>query len=318
MMRGRMNACCKGLLEAQTDKSHSLDETEVGYLHRTVKDFINRQDLGDRLREATEPSFDPFLRRAIGNLACVKCDPKPLRATGHLDAGPFWDRTAECMRQFGQDLQISPDLRSRLLHELDRSVGKIVARKSRNPSKHWTYVLDRSEPFPGAPPLEEIFHSSPRVSPFLHLAVKFQLIAFVSESVPTFPREHRVEILSSLLNTASLQYSTSTLPAQSTFQFEEPNTELISLLLEHGANPNASTVALHGSIWDRVVKNVKDPEALKLFINHGADLSLPSVADAKFPPEIVVLVKAKKKGVKGWVKQAHKFRRRKKNDSVLS
>src|ERR1019366_6571665 len=58
LMRRRLNACCKGLLEPQGTYAKIDPQAKVGYLHRTVKDFIEKTDIWDKLLNATNASFD--------------------------------------------------------------------------------------------------------------------------------------------------------------------------------------------------------------------------------------------------------------------
>jgi NACHT domain len=72
IMRRRLNACCKGLLEPQGPYAKHDPHTRVGYLHRTVKDFIEKNDVWDKLLKATNVSFDPGMRLSISCLSSLK------------------------------------------------------------------------------------------------------------------------------------------------------------------------------------------------------------------------------------------------------
>ncbi|KAE9362558.1 hypothetical protein N431DRAFT_145544 [Stipitochalara longipes BDJ] len=72
LMRRRLNACSKGLLEPQADNANRFPHTKVGYLHRTVKDFIQRGEVWHKLVAATDPSFDVGVRLCISRLSCLK------------------------------------------------------------------------------------------------------------------------------------------------------------------------------------------------------------------------------------------------------
>jgi hypothetical protein len=62
LMRRRINACCKGLLEAKTDSNTRLADTKVGYLHRSVKDYLELKETSERLRAASRTDFNVHLR----------------------------------------------------------------------------------------------------------------------------------------------------------------------------------------------------------------------------------------------------------------
>jgi hypothetical protein len=67
IMRRRLNGCCKGLLEAEP-----YPESEIGYLHRTVRDFIQRPDIWKKLAEGTKSSFNPRMQLCIAQITRFK------------------------------------------------------------------------------------------------------------------------------------------------------------------------------------------------------------------------------------------------------
>jgi hypothetical protein len=58
IMNRRINGCCKGLLETSRNKHRTTESLEVNYLHRTVRDWIQRQDIWTALLEATKAAPD--------------------------------------------------------------------------------------------------------------------------------------------------------------------------------------------------------------------------------------------------------------------
>lgn len=62
LMRRRINACCKGLLEAKPYRKTRLADTKVGYLHRTVKDYLERKETSAKLHAASRMDFNVNLR----------------------------------------------------------------------------------------------------------------------------------------------------------------------------------------------------------------------------------------------------------------
>ncbi|KAH6881054.1 hypothetical protein B0T10DRAFT_551352 [Thelonectria olida] len=80
-MRRRINSRSKGLLEVKGRSStpHGLDfeisshsAYTVQYLHRTVKDYIESENVQRTLRSAMESTFDPHLKLLAGHLAYIK------------------------------------------------------------------------------------------------------------------------------------------------------------------------------------------------------------------------------------------------------
>jgi hypothetical protein len=49
LMSRRINACTQGLLEANTRGVEKPSDAEVRFLHRTVKDYLERQDVWTKI-----------------------------------------------------------------------------------------------------------------------------------------------------------------------------------------------------------------------------------------------------------------------------
>ncbi|KAJ4300045.1 hypothetical protein N0V90_005294 [Kalmusia sp. IMI 367209] len=62
MMRRRLYACCKGLLEPHAMGSKPLVNTVVEYLHRTVKDYFERPDVWEKFLTLIDKEFNPHAR----------------------------------------------------------------------------------------------------------------------------------------------------------------------------------------------------------------------------------------------------------------
>jgi hypothetical protein len=214
LMRRRLNGRCKGLLEAQ-----ALPNSEVGYLHRTVKDFIQRPDVGKRLVDGTKPSFNPRMQLLVSQLACFKVtdfgsfrDPKDL-----LRTTPFWKQFTSLIHQIIQDGPDSPELQAYLLNELDRAAIDINGPLA----MHWTSSM----------------LGFPTITSFIHLAVKFQLVSYIKFTLTNSKLADQTE-LSSLLQLAITEYETFGILYTKNFAFREPNIEIIRILVESGADPN--------------------------------------------------------------------------------
>lgn len=65
-VRRRLNSRCKGLLEVGPNR-------KVQYLHRSVKEYIDGNDVRLRIDTAAGDDFDCYLRLCSANLAMVKC-----------------------------------------------------------------------------------------------------------------------------------------------------------------------------------------------------------------------------------------------------
>lgn len=121
-MRRRLNSRCKGLIETLSFKSPSedLDKFRVEYLHRTVKDYIERHDIQQKLTSALKSPYDPYLRRCIGYLAQLKGLPWDQGQDEH----EVWDLVLGCLvcAQYTSQ-ESSPQLRN-LIDELNSVCSK--------------------------------------------------------------------------------------------------------------------------------------------------------------------------------------------------
>jgi hypothetical protein len=72
-MRKQLDSRSKGLLEVSTQKSGgSLIEDRVEFLHRTVADFLNKEEIKASFVQKSGPSFDPDSSLCHGFLALCK------------------------------------------------------------------------------------------------------------------------------------------------------------------------------------------------------------------------------------------------------
>jgi energy-coupling factor transporter ATP-binding protein EcfA2 len=73
-MRLRLNSRCKGLLEVNSVADYPSDfkNYTVQYLHKTVRDYILREDVQVRLNKSSKTEYDPNIRLLAGNIAVLK------------------------------------------------------------------------------------------------------------------------------------------------------------------------------------------------------------------------------------------------------
>ena len=172
--RRRLNSRCKGLLEIVSDKprlpraeiavdsalyskysQYPLLNSTVQYLHRTVKDFIESEDVWQWLVTATKEKYDP-------DLALCKSFVMQFKTTPHetLRTAGVWTTAKACVRHARQSSTITHDNPKKeqqlvaLLDELNRAAegqmakiqGKCDPSKPHTPlasvSPWWTATLD--------------------------------------------------------------------------------------------------------------------------------------------------------------------------------
>jgi hypothetical protein len=90
LMRGRIIAACRGLLDVGWDENDTLPTRVVNYLHRTVKDYFERPDVWSKLLCATDEGYNPNLRLANSHIMQLKTqDPHELDQTQFLQLATY-------------------------------------------------------------------------------------------------------------------------------------------------------------------------------------------------------------------------------------
>ena len=130
-MRRRINSRSKGLLEVKGLVSTpegvgyvpwNYEQCTVQYLHRTVKDYIENDDVQKTLQSAMRPTFDPHLRLLAGHLAYIK----GLNLNEISAADYLWvDHFSKCLESARAVLTSSIPKMILLLDEMDEA-GSII------------------------------------------------------------------------------------------------------------------------------------------------------------------------------------------------
>jgi hypothetical protein len=279
LMRRRLNACGKGLLEPQGGNSRNDPHATVGYLHRTVKDFIHKTDIWDILVSAMSPTFDPGMRLSVSHVSHLNILPTNsvdyvVEEYASLMRKPrmFWHEVISCIWMI---LNYAPrDAQLRLLEEVGDVVDEIVSRSAPN---HARVSYDHCP--------SELCRMS-KLESFLHLAVKLQIWIYVNVHVSDVQGEDRVQKLSLFLRTAVTDFAWE----YGDFKSTEPNLFIVTRLLELGAT-------LDGLTWHHVLGNTTHKTGLLiLLLSYGADpfdIRL-MVGEGAFATEVIELAKAKR------------------------
>ncbi|KAN0095186.1 hypothetical protein V8E51_015897 [Hyaloscypha variabilis] len=261
MIRRRLNACSKGLLELQKGDCELLADATVQYLHRTVRDFIQREEIWSKLREATTTSPTPDLRLAASTLACFKMGYVKATPNGTRNGDVFWISLMASMVNIHRH---SPSMElPRFFDELEKSAEIILA--SSSPTRRMTYE--------NCPLTQQSDHVA--ISSFLQLAVKLQLDGYVKHKVLFLFNTGRLRNFQSLFQMAVTDYQT----VHPLFRRSSPSLPLIERFLDLELKPSqpllmgGSIVPLHSdTIWQFVISDSgQRPEMIKLFLRYGAD-----------------------------------------------
>ncbi|ORY09742.1 hypothetical protein BCR34DRAFT_602605 [Clohesyomyces aquaticus] len=226
IMRRRLNACCKGLIESRVSPGEILATTTVGYLHRTVKDYIERDDIWAKLLAATDSRFDPLMRNCNAVITILK--------TSNIDLlesqSPSWDLVGFAIEYAqGADPGCATGLQVKLLNELDVAI-----------SYHTSLSFSECDPTQAPTKLSQKGHWSAYGdgthynTSFLHFAIQYQLIDYVAAVIGSSVLD--AGTLASLLYVA-LNVHGCTRIANSKYDLE-PRLPFVELLLNHNACPN--------------------------------------------------------------------------------
>ena len=118
----RLNACCKGLLEAQTMVSKYI---RVDFLHRTVRDFLLLHEMQQMLDKWAGEGFDANVAICEAIVCLVKTTPQ--HVSYFNSRGPVSDLVGTFfyhVRVLEEDTKYPITIEVRLLDELDKALEK--------------------------------------------------------------------------------------------------------------------------------------------------------------------------------------------------
>ena len=261
IMRRRLNSRCKGLLEVDQAGSvvskavdpgdasllqypmsvndrlaegTSIADLTVQYLHRTVKDFLERPQVWDRIVLAGPRTHAPHLalcRSCIAQLKCLEPGSSCTEAFRRIvRACMFYACCIQARLEEGQSAQSLVSL----LDDIDRiatNFHKVSTEEPFWPSK----ILSSYHPGP-----YEAFDST-----FLSLAVKLGLYTYVEAKLHHGCVAHDNDGVTPLLSAAIASLAK---PDQHFSRRPFPSVTIVKMLLEHGADPNFVSLATKQSL----------------------------------------------------------------------
>jgi hypothetical protein len=311
LMRRRISACCKGLLEAHANKMGMLPALPISYLHRTVKDFLEQGDTWEKICEATDDSFNPNLRLYNSKVALLK-----IQDPNSLSENYFWMTVTYAIEYAARAYSADVTRQVPLLNEIDKVATTLTTKQrklgsnflqgasagAKDDASYWTWTRIDCRP----------------ATTFLGLAVQCQLVDYVDATIKA-RKSPDLEYYSQLLQLAAVHYRV--FPNETnrpSVHHNQLNFKLIRLLFSYGANPNYKSDGL--TIWEKFLDNWEtgDDEYMKAareFIIHGADPRTSHVTAFydRFTFELQQLVKQKRKETR-WSHYGSKFRRSKGGD----
>ncbi|KAF2727607.1 hypothetical protein EJ04DRAFT_557278 [Polyplosphaeria fusca] len=252
--RRGLNACCKGLIESKIRKGTELAFTEVGYLHKTVKDYFEREDIWSKLIAATDHAFNPHLRLCTAYIVSLKINglgdlTNDRQGFGSLS---FWDTVIDTMQYATVgDPGCKKGQQPKILDELDRTATQMANMKDMT-GKTW---LDKCASGVGFPvrhwsvsrvhgPGLEFGATDSNVTSFLHAAIQCQLTDYVHYVLNAeAARRYDTDTLSRALVIACGHGKLFDLASAGTnrenLRIVGRDPDVVEFLLAHGADPNA-------------------------------------------------------------------------------
>lgn len=261
--RRRLKVCCKGLLEAEAEHGQPIYLAHVTYLHRTVRDYIERPEVWCQILSQEGDDSNPALR--LHNVYAMRI--KMNSETGSI-LTDFWQQVLQAIKYATRvDPKDSLGLQVRLLKQLDDIATHAIKKRLTDfPSSAWDAISVRMRDREHWSSLRKGGESN---ASFMHLAIQLQLAHYVQwqiqEEKKALPPKaegcQRVkpdyntatdgcQILTSFITSeeANLRLLMATLhydsfakdPAFSKVNIvpTSPSLDLIALLLQQGADPN--------------------------------------------------------------------------------
>ncbi|KAF2190486.1 hypothetical protein K469DRAFT_746970 [Zopfia rhizophila CBS 207.26] len=272
----------------------TLKLSKVGYLHRTVKDYIERPDTWDRICDLTDETFNV-------NVSLLKAYVCVLKTS--LTASPmFWRIISTCLThafRASSQSECAAKTVSLLLDELDSATQKICPQPGLSGSygsqvrpsedgnckleQHWTHFLHLDP--------KNICRAS-----FLGLCVRYRLHTYVLQKLDQGALIEQGVDCYSLLDCAILPSIAhpATSNALETRADHELDVAILQPLLQRGADPNRARRPGTKTPWENILirawtcpaSNIEWPDIARTFLKFGAD---PNVAfERGFPGDEAV------------------------------
>jgi hypothetical protein len=278
LMRRRINANCKGMLEATPKDPQNLPSTEVHYLHRTVKDFLESEEVWKKICSNSGPEFSSSLRLCNFLIASMK-----IQNPDRIEHYPLRDTIVYAIHYA---MRADPDcstLQVPLLNEIDHAAVYLTATPNRDHETFLTRKAKDSVPLHWA-------NVETEAESFLQFAAQCQLYGYVKATLQEMTPSEVTKCIHKLLLHAVEHGCVIDAPEiKPARRYEDCNLDLVEFLLEKGADPNAEWVGMP-SVWPSVVQQYVskswehkcsdvDEKLLLLLLEYGGD---PRITNARY------------------------------------
>jgi hypothetical protein len=238
LMRRRLNACTKGLLEATTREVQDNSIVEVGLLHRTVNDYLQRPDVWKNICAAAPGTFESSLRICNSHLMRLKLRKPLTKDDDDLLEACFDDASVA-----GMHLELCrtehATIAANLLFALDETIASLMS------SNHWFADI-------GSVPLPSNDNMS-RLSISWLFAINLDLFSWLEKSLSSVSRNRKKIIASEILKAAATPDVIFPIAARRYPIYKTSNRQCILFLLQNGGDPNYKREYAKDSTWDTVL-----------------------------------------------------------------
>ncbi|KAF2672448.1 hypothetical protein BT63DRAFT_370026 [Microthyrium microscopicum] len=286
-----------------TVSAETLARSRIGYLHRTVRDFLRHAGGLEHMIKHSGDSFDPHIAMLRSHVLLLRL---PLEyPERHRRLDEWWTDVVSAMTHAKFSSEKSISLQVELLDHFKDSLDWYWHPK-KDPLDNWARNAFSSYEI-------RMKHRTPYHYPFLSLSAKFGLDQYLDAELQTgkYPYQGGIPILSHALEHLVNRRKT-------VYPLAEP--KLIEMLLRNGEDPNIVYKPLIGpdeTPWLLALKYVREADRrdwiqksdksdsgikrwvsiMKILLNHGADPNGLIVADKWDPAasalDVVTMVKDK-------------------------
>lgn len=266
--------------EPLSSASQSTANLKVEFLHRTVKDFIAKPDIWNKLTAVTRKDFDPNLALCQSYLLQLKTlHPESMTREG------VWDLVENYMHHAVLTARFNIASQMTMFNELDRAATKLAARP-----KFVASNIGRAFPVDSVAHWTSTGPQGKRGNTLLAFLIQYDFYQLFAEKVNGNWVNFYDQTGRPLLDYATIDWkSSSTVEARRMYDDDRMlrNKKIIKLLLEKGADPNHEYAA--STPWrnvlikvqvvfltysSRPISKARWADIIELFMRHGANSRL--------------------------------------------
>ncbi|KAL1605796.1 hypothetical protein SLS59_003600 [Nothophoma quercina] len=289
----QLMALCKGLLEANRSETTRPFTAQIGYLHRTVRDFLEQDHVWSQVESAAGADFNHNMALYDVHLMRIKI----LTYTG-ITLRELWGSISSSIFYATKAEDDGSERQIKMLNEIDRAV-----------TRAFTTPLPNKLTFQQTSGFHEQMYwftnreGSKHQCSFLELAVLLLLYGYVEATLSAMTENQVKQQVPNLVHTAlkhiDLRHLGLTL-LPPTFTRPSPDQKMLQLLFRYGTD--SAWISLDGSTpWSQLMGEVHYPnkfKILQLFIDTGGDPIHELVEKSEFksimPDNVKALLKRRK------------------------